>query len=88
MLIVPCVWLQGSMRLVLNLCLPLWGVVGVCCLQANHALYQRLVAIRPSKDISRETLEAGHRMNETYRANCAQFKPSSPTHKAPAGTSH
>ena len=44
-------------------------------LQENHALYQRLVAIRPSKDISRDTLEAGYRQNEMYRDNCAQFKP-------------
>jgi hypothetical protein len=52
-------------------------------LQENHALYQRLVAIRPSKDISRETLEAEHRQNELYRANCAQFKsPDSPKGKA------
>lgn len=44
-------------------------------LQENHALYQRLVAIRPSKDISRDTLEAGYRQNEIYRDNCTQFKP-------------
>ena len=58
--------------------------VCVCFVQENHALYQRLVAIRPSKDISRDTLEAGHRKNETYRANCAQFKSTSPTRKAAA----
>jgi hypothetical protein len=46
-------------------------------LQENHALYQRLVAIRPSKDISRDTLQAEHRRNEAYRANCATFKPKS-----------
>uniref|UniRef100_A0A383WPK5 Uncharacterized protein n=1 Tax=Tetradesmus obliquus TaxID=3088 RepID=A0A383WPK5_TETOB len=45
--------------------------------QENHALYQRLVAIRPSKDISRETLAAEARRNEAYRANCATFKPKS-----------
>ncbi|KAF6257473.1 hypothetical protein COO60DRAFT_1701845 [Scenedesmus sp. NREL 46B-D3] len=45
--------------------------------QENHALYQRLVAIRPSKDISKETLEAEHRRNEGYRVNCANFKPKS-----------
>jgi hypothetical protein len=50
----------------------------VCvCVQENHALYQRLVAIRPSKDISRDTLEAGYRQNQVYRANCAQFKSTS-----------
>lgn len=42
--------------------------------QENHALYQRLVAIRPSKDISRDTLDAEYRQNEVYRTNCAQFK--------------
>lgn len=42
--------------------------------QENHALYQRLVAIRPSKDISRDVLEAEHRRNEVYRTNCATFK--------------
>jgi hypothetical protein len=51
--------------------------------QENHALYQRLVAIRPSKDISRDTLEAAYRQNEVYRANCAQFKATSK-----ANTSH
>jgi hypothetical protein len=53
-------------------------MLAVCMLslQENHALYQRLVAIRPSKDISRQTLEAEHRRNEAYRVKCATFKPS------------
>ena len=45
----------------------------------NLALYQRLVAIRPSKDISRDTLGAAAAAAERYRANCSQFK------AAPAG---
>lgn len=53
--------------------------------QENHALYQRLVAIRPSKDISRDTLEAGYRQNEIYRDNCTQFKP---THSKAAAQAH
>jgi hypothetical protein len=55
-------------------------------LQENHALYQRLVAIRPSKDISRETLEAEHRRNEAYRINCATFKPTGRSSPGAAGT--
>jgi len=41
----------------------------------NLALYQRLVAIRPSKDISRQTLGAAADAAEKYRLNCSQFKP-------------
>eukprot|EP00878_Enallax_costatus_P016102 GHUV01016884.1.p1 GENE.GHUV01016884.1~~GHUV01016884.1.p1 ORF type:complete len:404 (+),score=126.99 GHUV01016884.1:738-1949(+) len=55
--------------------------------QENHALYQRLVAIKPSKDISRDTLEGEHRKNEAYRHNCATFKPGSPTH-SPTHSGH
>jgi hypothetical protein len=40
--------------------------------QANAALCQRLMAIRPSKDISRATLEAEHKQNEQYRNRCSQ----------------
>lgn len=42
--------------------------------QENHALYQRLVALRPSKDISRETLDKAHQADLKYRANCSTFK--------------
>eukprot|EP00877_Chromochloris_zofingiensis_P012380 jgi/Chrzof1/7396/Cz02g21360.t1 len=42
--------------------------------QENHALYQRLVTIKPSKDISRDTLEREHQANEQYLHNCSTFK--------------
>jgi hypothetical protein len=39
----------------------------------NLALYQRLVAIRPSKDISRDTLGAAAADAARYRANASKF---------------
>jgi hypothetical protein len=41
----------------------------------NLQLYSRLVAIRPSADISRATLAAAASEADKYRANCSQFKP-------------
>jgi hypothetical protein len=44
-------------------------------LQENAALYQRLVGIRPSRDISRDELSESARRHQEYRANCTTFKP-------------
>jgi hypothetical protein len=44
------------------------------CLQENHALYQRLVALKPSKDISRDFLQQEQRAHEKYRSNCSTYK--------------
>jgi hypothetical protein len=41
----------------------------------NLQLCGRLVAMRPSRDISRETLGAAAAAAERYRLNCSQFRP-------------
>lgn len=42
--------------------------------EENQAIYKRLVAIKPSKEMSRDTLEKSHRQNQTYSKNCSHFK--------------
>lgn len=55
-------------------CQFVWCQDAAVGVQENHALYQRLVTIKPSKDISRDTLEREHQANEQYLHNCSTFK--------------